>query len=260
MTHRLRVVLADDERPARSYAAALLNQYDDVEVVAEASDGIEAVEAIERHKPDLAVLDLQMPEMSGLDVVSAVRKELLPLVIFITAHDEYAVQAFRVHAVDYLLKPVDGALLRAALNRAAERLERQDLLERAATDVRAAVEDYTSVAPARPLERIPVRHRQDTILLPVAHVASVVADGELLHLTTHRNERHTITYRLKDLESRLDPDRFVRLGRGTLVAIDAIERIETLAGGVQRVVLHNGQVLPVSRLQSRQLRETLLKL
>jgi two-component system, LytTR family, response regulator len=260
VTQHLRVVLADDERPARSYAAALLRQHDDVEVVAEASDGLEAVEAIERLKPDLAVLDLQMPELSGLEVVGAVDKDLLPLVIFITAHDEYAVQAFRVHAVDYLLKPVDGARLREALNRATERLERRDLLERAAADVRAAAAHYDSLAPVTRLERIPVRRRQDILLLPVAHVASVVAEGELLHLTTHRNERHTITYRLKDLEARLRRDQFVRLGRGALVAIDAIARVETLPGGLQRVVLHNGQQLSVSRLQSRQLKDTLLKL
>jgi two-component system, LytTR family, response regulator len=260
MTPRLRVVLADDERPARSYAAALLKQFEDIELVAEACDGLEAVEVIERHKPDLAVLDLQMPELSGLDVVSALGKDRLPLVIFITAHDEYAVEAFRVHAVDYLLKPVDGGRLREALNRAIERLERQDLVERAAEDVRAAAAYYAAEKPAAPLARIPVRRRNDVLLLPVSDVSSVVAEGELLHLTTHLNKRHTITYRLKDLESRLEPGRFIRLGRGTLVAIESISRVENLAGGAQRVVLHNGQALPVSRIQSRLLKESLLKL
>jgi two-component system, LytTR family, response regulator len=260
VTHRLRVVLADDERPARSYAAALLRQCDDVELVAEASDGLDAVEVIERHRPDLAVLDLQMPELSGLEVVAALRRDRLPLVVFITAHDEYAVEAFRIHAVDYLLKPVDGARLREALNRATERLERHDLVERAAADVRAAAAYYTAEAPGTPLVRIPVRRRNDVILLPVAEIASVVAEGELLHLTTFLNKRHTITYRLKDLESRLEPGRFVRLGRGTIVAIESIARVENLAGGVHRVVLRNGQVHPVSRMQSRQLRDTLLRL
>jgi two-component system LytT family response regulator len=259
MTHRYRVVLADDERPARSYVAALLRQYDDVDLVAEAADGLEAVDAIEAHRPDIAILDLQMPELTGLEVVGVVKKSHLPLIIFATAHDEYAVEAFRIHAVDYLLKPVDGARLRDAINRAGERLERRELRE-AAEDVRAAAAHYESAAPRARLERIPVRRREDVLLLPVAQVASIVADGELLHLTTRKNERHTITFRLKDLEARLGADRFVRLGRGTLVAIDAIARVQAMPGGLHRVVLHNGQQLPVSRIQSRRLRETLLKL
>jgi DNA-binding LytR/AlgR family response regulator len=259
VTHRLRVVLADDERPARSYAAALLGQFDDVELVAQASDGLHAVEVIERSKPDLAILDVRMPELSGLEVVGALGKDLLPLIVFITAHDDFAVEAFRLHAVDYLLKPVDGARLREALNRATQRLEGQDSLERAAADVRAAVADSPK-AQGAPLVRIPVRRRNDVILLPVADVASVVAEGELLHLMTYQNKAFTITYRLKDLEWRLEAGRFVRLGRGTLVAVEAIARVENLPGGAQRVVLRNGQVLAVSRIQSRQLRETLLKL
>jgi two-component system LytT family response regulator len=259
MTSRLRVIIADDERPARSYLAALLRQYEDIELVAEAADGLEAVEVIEAHKPDAAILDLQMPELSGIEVVSVVKKPRLPLVIFATAHDEYAVEAFRLHAVDYLLKPVESSRLREALNRAIDRLERSDWRE-AAEDVLAAAARYESTAPRAPLERIPVRRRSEVLLLPVVQIASVVADGELLHLTTHRNERHTITYRLKDLEARLAADRFTRLSRGTLVAIDAIARVQSMPGGRHRAVLHNGQQLPVSRIQSRQLRETLLKL
>jgi two-component system, LytTR family, response regulator len=259
MTTRLRVIVADDERPARSYLAALLRQYEDIELVAEAADGLEAVEAIETHKPDVAILDLQMPELSGIEVVGVVKKSRLPLVIFATAHDEYAVEAFRLHAVDYLLKPVESARLREALNRAAERLERRELHE-ASEDVLAAAARYESVVPRPHLERVPIRRRDDVLLLPVAQIASIVADGELLHLTTHRSERYAITYRLKDLESRINGDRFIRLSRSTLVAIDAIARIQSMPGGLHRVVLHNGQQLSVSRIQSRQLRDTLLKL
>jgi two-component system, LytTR family, response regulator len=257
--HRLRVILADDERPARSYLAALLHQFEDIEVVGEAGDGLEAVRLIEAWKPDVAILDLQMPELTGLDVVRAVKKASLPLVIFATAHDDYAVEAFSVHAVDYLLKPVAAGRLRDALTRAAERLEQRDLRE-AANNVLAAAAQYEAATPQARLDRIPVRRRDEVLLLPVAQIASVVADGELLQLTTHRNERHTITYRLKDLEPRLGSDRFVRLGRGTLVAIDAIARVQSMPGGLHRVVLQNGQHLPVSRIQSRHIRETLLKL
>jgi DNA-binding LytR/AlgR family response regulator len=111
-----------------------------------------------------------------------------------------------------------------------------------------------------PLVRIPVRRRDDILLLPVAQIASVVADGELLHLTTLRGEKHTISYRLKDLEARLDAARFVRLERGALVNVDAISRVSPMPGGTYLVTLSNGQEIRASRLQSRILRDQLLRL
>jgi len=257
---KLRVILADDERPARSYLAALVRAIPDVEIVGEATTGTEAVQVIEERGPDVALLDLQMPEVDGLGVVRLVRRSKLPLVIFVTAYDEYALKAFELNAVDYLLKPVDEGRLREALRRAQERLERQELRESAAVQLRSAADAYEASAPLARLDRIPVRLKNDFLLLPVASVIAIVAEGELLHLTTHRQERHTITYRLKDLEARLDPDRFVRLGRGTLVAIDAVTKITPMPGGLYTVTLQTGQQLDVSRIQSRILRERLLKL
>jgi len=259
-TAPLRVVLADDERPARSYLAALVRAIPDVQIVGEATTGTEAIQLIESVQPDVALLDLQMPEVDGLGVVRLVRKAKLPQIIFVTAHDEYALKAFEVNAVDYLLKPVDAGRLREALGRAQERLERQELRETAVAHVRAAVHDYDTTAPVARLDRIPVRVKDSFILLPVAQLVSIVAEGELLHLTTPRQERYTITYRLKDLEARLDPQRFVRLGRGTLVALDAVTRVTPMPGGLYTVSLSNGQELDVSRIQSRVLRERLLKL
>ena len=127
MTDKLRVVIADDERPARSLLVALLKSFDDVEIVAEAENGTQAVEMIELHNPDLALLDLQMPELDGLGVVRLIGKNAAPLIAFVTAYDEYAVRAFELNAVDYLLKPVEKARLREAINRAQERLDRADL-------------------------------------------------------------------------------------------------------------------------------------
>jgi two-component system LytT family response regulator len=257
---KLRVILADDERPARSYLAALVRAIPDVEIVGEATTGTEAVQLIEEVGPDVALLDLQMPEVDGLGVVRLVRRSKLPLVIFVTAYDEYALKAFELNAVDYLLKPVDEGRLREALRRAQERLERQELRESAAVQLRSAADAYDASAPLARLDRIPVRQKNDFLLLPVASIVSIVADGELLHLTTQKQERHTITYRLKDLEARLDPDRFVRLGRGTLVAIDAVTKITPMPGGLYTVTLQTGQQLDVSRIQSRILRERVLKL
>ncbi len=259
-TSRLRVVIADDERPARSFLAAMLRQVPDVAIVGEAANGAEAIQIIERHKPDVALLDVQMPEVDGLSVVRLLRRRVLPLVIFVTAYDEHAVKAFEMHAVDYLTKPVGEPRLREALRRARERLDQQDVRESSSVHLRRALTAYDRDAPIPRLERIPVRQKQDVVLVPVQHIASIVAEGELLHLTTSRQERYTISYRLKDLEARLDPDRFIRLGRGVLANIEEIVRVTPLPGGLYTLKLRNGQQLDVSRIQSRRVRQRLLQL
>jgi two-component system LytT family response regulator len=260
MTSRLRVVIADDERPARSFLAAMLRSFDDVVIVAEAESGTEAVSAIERTRPDLALLDLQMPELDGIGVVRMLKKSDLPLVAFVTAYDEYAVRAFEVNAVDYLLKPVEKARLREALNRAQERIERAEIVAEQGGRVADAIAAYESASRGPHLERIPVRRRDEIVILPVAQIASIVAEGELLYLTTTKGDRHTITYRLKDLEARLDPARFIRLGRGTLANVDQVVKVNVMPGGTHEALLANGQKLQVSRLQSRMLRERFLRL
>ena len=260
MTTKLRVVIADDERPARSFLASLLRGFDDVEIVGEAQNGSEAIEMIERQRPDLALLDLQMPEVDGLGVVRLLRKNMTPLIGFVTAYDEYAVRAFEVNAVDYLLKPVDRARLRDTLNRAQERLERDDLRADEVSHLRAAAADYEAATRPTYLERIPLRERNEIVLVGVNQIASVVADGELLLIMTANNERYSINYRLKELEARLDPSMFVRLSRGTLANISMIKRVSPLPGGAYVVTLNNDQQLQASRLQSRLLRDSLLRL
>jgi DNA-binding LytR/AlgR family response regulator len=257
----LRVVIADDERPARAFLSATLRSLDDVELVGEAAGGADAVTLIERTRPDLALLDLQMPEVDGLAVVRLVRRDRLPLVAFVTAYDEYAVQAFELSAIDYLLKPVEPSRLRQTLIRAAERLAGADVRSVEADRLRAAVVAYDrGAAPAEYLRRIPVRRRDDTIILPTDQIVAIIADGELLHLTTGSGERHTITYRLKDLELRLDPSRFVRLSRSAIVNIDAVARVSPMPGGTYVVTLSNKLQVSVSRGRARTLREVLLKL
>jgi two-component system LytT family response regulator len=263
MTERLRVVIADDERPARSLLRAMLLGFPDVNVVGEAVNGSEAVEVIERTRPDLALLDLHMPEVDGLGVVRLLRKDRVPLIAFVTAYDQYAVRAFDLNAVDYLLKPVDPARLRETLNRAQDRLERDDergTARGANLQAIRALSAALETRAAEPLLRIPVRKRDQIILVPVEQIASIIADGELLHLFTAKNEKHTISYRLKDLESRLDTAPFIRLSRGTIANVAMIERVAPMTGGTYVVVLSNGQQLPVSRIRSRILRDRLLRL
>jgi DNA-binding LytR/AlgR family response regulator len=258
-TDKLRVLIADDERPARSFLAALLNQFGDVELVGEAVNGVEAVSLIESRRPDLALLDLQMPELDGFGVVRLLRRDQTPMIAFVTAHDQHAIRAFELNVVDYILKPVEAARLRRTIDRVKERLEREEGRAEEIERIQTAVAEYETES-RKPLQRIPVRRLDEIILIPVDQLVSIVADAELLHLRTATNETHTICYRLKDLAARLDPKNFVRLGRGAVVNVNMIRRIVPVAGGTYTVVLSDNQELPVSRIQSRILRERLLRL
>lgn len=261
VTTKLRVVLADDERPARAVLAKLLRSFADVELVGEAENGTAIVDLIEHTDPDVALIDLQMPGLDGLGVARKFKAADRPLIIFVTAHDEYAVGAFEVQAMDYLLKPVDRKRLADTLARARARLEQLAIADYAAPPAsHLEPEPATNGAGPRFLERIPVRQKDDIILLPVNQIASIVADGELLYLTTTRKERYVINYRLKGLESRLDPHRFIRLDRGALVNVEFISRVTSMPGGALLVTLANTQQLKVSRAQSRIFRRQLLRL
>jgi DNA-binding LytR/AlgR family response regulator len=256
--NKLRIIIADDERPAREFLKTILREFEDVEIVGEAENGAEAIEIIKKEKPDLALLDLQMPEITGLEVVKMLRRSQLPLVAFVTAYDEYAVQAFEVNAIDYLLKPIEKARLRETLERVSERLEQTDSRSVEAERLKKAVENYDN----RPkfVDRIPVRKNEEILLIPVSEVASIVADGELLHITNFQNKRFIINHRLKDLEARLAPGKFVRLSRSALVNLEMISKINAMPGGTYAVRLKNGQEIASSRIQSRILRERFLKL
>jgi two-component system, LytTR family, response regulator len=259
VTARLRVVVADDERPARAVLAEMIETGSDAEVVGEAETGPEAVSAIERLRPDLALLDLEMPDMDGLEVARVVTPERMPLVAFVTAYDEYAVRAFEVNAVDYLLKPVAPERLQETFRRVRDRLSNPGWREDHLANLRIATAEYER-ARARPPDRLPVRKGDDILMVPTEHIVSAVAEGELLHLTTVRNEKHVICYRLKDLEARLDPARFVRLSRGTLANTRMIARFSPMPGGTYLAIMTNGQELAVSRSHARILRGTLLRL
>lgn len=256
---KLRVIIADDERPAREFLKSLLREFETVELIGEAANGSDAVDLIRSARPDLAILDLNMPEVSGLGAVRTLRKDQMPLVAFVTAHDEYAVEAFELNAVDYLLKPVEKARLGETLQRAAERLEQADWRAVEAEKLKNAAE-YADRDSREPLTRIPVRVRDEIFLVPVAEVASIVADGELLHITTEAGKRYVVNHRLKDLELRLDPAQFVRLSRGAIANLSFIDRISPMPGGTYLVTLTNGREIAASRLQSKILRSKLLKL
>lgn len=257
---KIRSIIADDERPAREYLRSMLADIENIEVVGEAENGADAVELIRVLKPDIAFLDLQMPEVSGLDVVRLLRKDQMPLVAFVTAFDEYAVKAFELNAVDYLLKPVERPRLIETVVRASDRLEREDWRRTEAANLESAAETLDSISGSQQLERIPVKKRGKIFLIPVGRVVSIVADGELLIIATDDGEKFTINFRLKDMETRLNENEFARLSRGVIVRIDAIESVSPLPGGTYLIKLTNGAEFTSSRLQSKLLREKLFRL
>jgi len=256
----VRVIVADDERPARRFLVNLLKECDGVDVCGEAASGAEAIALIERVRPDLALLDLQMPEVGGLDVVRRIAADRLPLVAFVTAFDDFAIEAFELNAVDYVLKPAERNRVEATLDRARQRLQRAEPPGLRAAALANAAAAYEQGARQPHLERVPVKRRDEVVLLSVRQIAFVESEGELLHITTVAKERYTLTHRLHALEARLDPRRFIRLGRGTLANLDLITKLSPMPGGTYTATLSNGLELAVSRIQSRILRDTLLKL
>ncbi|MFY9269902.1 MAG: response regulator, partial [Candidatus Manganitrophaceae bacterium] len=163
MSEKIRVVIADDERPARRYLTKLLQTFRDVDLLGEAENGPASVELIQRMKPDLALLDLQMPELDGLAVARSFQKSPRPLIAFVTAHDQFAVSAFEVEAFDFLLKPIERSRLRALLDRALKRLELIEPLEAGSVPAQAA--GRVNVSDQHYLERIPVRQKENILLL-----------------------------------------------------------------------------------------------
>ena len=257
---RLRVVVADDERPARSFLVALLRSFDDVVVVGEAASGKEAVAPIESERPDLALLDLQMPELDGIGVVRMLKKAEMPLIAFVTAYDEYAVRAFEVNAVDYLLKPVEKARLRETLNRARSASSTPRSSPSRAHARRRGDRRLRGAASRRLSSGFRCARGKKSVIVPVQQIASIVADGELLHITTREERAAHDHLSAEGSRSAARPGAFIRLGRGTLANVELIHEGQRDAGRHAPRRAANGQKLQVSRLQSRIIRERFLKL
>jgi two-component system LytT family response regulator len=255
MSDPIRALVVDDEPLARERIRGLLAKEDDVELVGECADGPSAIEAIERDGPDLVFLDVQMPELDGFDVLEAVEPEKLPCVIFVTAYDEYAVRAFEVHALDYVLKPFENTRLLAALERARERRRsRQDgELARGL----AALLGGRSMGDRRPdphtdpqfVERFTVRQDDRIQFVSAEEVDWIEAEGNyaVLHAGA---AAHRIRLTLQAIERQLDPRRFARIHRSTIVNLARVREIQPWFGGDYIAILQGGRKLRVSRTRA----------
>jgi len=248
----LRVLIADDERFARYRIEDMLRAEPDVEIVALAEDGVEAAEAIRSLRPDLVFLDIQMPGMTGLEVVTHVGLERMPATIFVTAFDQHAIRAFEIAAVDYLVKPFDDERFAVAFRRARERVRLEavrDITSRLVSVLAGEPERPASTpgpAPREHLTRIQVESRGHVRFVPVASIDYITASGAYAELHV-AGQVHLIRERMQELERQLDPERFVRVHRSTIVRLDEVESLRPRPGGDVAAHLKNGTDLPVSR-------------
>ena len=259
MPEPLRVLLVDDEAPARSLLREYLGAHDGVQVIGECANGFEAVKAITEQRPDLVFLDVQMPKLDGFEVLELVAPEPgAPAVIFCTAYDEYALRAFEVHAVDYLLKPFGRERLAEALGRARDRLALAAARGQGAPSPSASPAGAALAATARGqgrfAERVVVRDGAQVHVIPAELVDYVEAQDDYvaLHAAGRSHLKHQT---LAELAEVLDPERFVRIHRSYLVNVDRIARVELLAKDQRVVILRDGRQLPVSRSGHDRLRE-----
>ena len=248
----IRTIVADDEEPARERLRELLSEHPDVSVIAEAEDGIVAIERIEELQPDLVFLDIQMPGCSGIEVIRSVTTRPLPRVIFCTAYDQYAVQAFELNAVDYLLKPVTRARLAEALKRVADVSVPPRDIERRLEAIVTSLKDTSAGLMrrflGRRLKKIHVIHEAEVIYFKV--------DRNLVLMVTDSGEYWT-TYTLSQLESSVDPALFVRTHRQFMVNLNKVKEIAPLTGGSYLLTMVNGSRVEASRRQSKRLLEIL---
>ncbi|MBZ5500815.1 MAG: response regulator [Acidobacteriia bacterium] len=244
----MRVMIVDDEDLARQVLREYLSAHPEVEVIAECSNGFDAVKAVAELKPDLVLLDIQMPKLDGFEVLDLIGADALA-VIFVTAHDSHAIRAFEVHAVDYLLKPVAAARFEAALAHAKERLEGKVLPAAPAPAQLAAA----ARPPSQFLDRIPVRNGSSVFIVPVAKLDYVEAQDDYVALAS-QGTKHLKQQTIAALEAALDPARFLRIHRSYIVNLERVVKVEPYGKDSHVAVLTSGVQLPVSRAGYARLR------
>ncbi|HMB57467.1 MAG TPA: LytTR family DNA-binding domain-containing protein [Arenimonas sp.] len=252
MKTAIRALIADDEAPARRRLQQLLASETDIEVVGEASDGLETVNAIERLAPDLVFLDVQMPELDGFDVVATIGIARMPATIFVTAHDHYALAAFEANAMDYLLKPFDQERFLKSLRKARSWLRSEKALE-LQSQLRNVLNEFSREKKFP--ERMLVRAGDSHQLIRTADLQYVKAEGNYVRLHTIDGQSLQMRESLRGIEERLDPQKFRRIHRSHIVNLDQIKKLLPWFGGDCLVMMADGCRLTLSRSHRDALKE-----
>lgn len=244
---KIKTIIVDDEELARSLIREYLSFHPHVEIVAECGNGFEAVKAVTELQPDLMFLDIQMPKLSGFEVIELLDNP--PDVIFVTAFDQYALKAFDVHAVDYLLKPFGKDRFNEAMDRAVQRLNKHqpDKLKEIAAEAKPS---------NQPLERILIKEGSKVLVIPVEKIDYIEAQDDYASFRVE-GKSHLKMQRLADLEASLDNRRFVRIHRSYILNIERLAKIELFEKDSRSAILKDGTHLPVSRTGYDKLKELL---
>jgi two-component system, LytTR family, response regulator len=253
---KIRTIIVDDEDLARQVLREFISKHEDIEIIAECANGFEAVKAVMEMKPDLLFLDIQMPKLDGFEVLELIGNETA--VIFVTAYDSYAIKAFGVHAVDYLLKPYGADRFGGALARAKERLSNKASGKMATELPLPADLSASARAPLQHLDRIAVRDGTKVFIIPVAKVDYVEAQDDYLAIASE-GKKHLKQQTISSMEQALDPARFLRVHRSFIVNMEKVSRVEPYAKDSHVAVLANGAQIPVSRSGYARLKEILDK-
>lgn len=240
---KIRTLIVDDVDLARERIKILLDDAE-LEIVGEARNGREAIKAVRDLKPDLVFLDVQMPQIGGFDVIEAIGVEKMPAVIFVTAYDEFALRAFEINAVDYLLKPFDEERLKKAVQRAKREIRHTEPAKEIEERLRRLLKEVKTEP--KYLKRIPVKSSRGTTLLLTDEIDWINSAGHYLEIHAGR-ETHLIRERLSQIEQKLDPEIFIRIHRSIIVNLDRIKSLHPLFNGDHLVILQNGQELNLSR-------------
>jgi len=240
---KIRTLIVDDESLARERLRQLLQDEPEIEVLGECADGNEAVEAIQKQSPDLIFLDVQMPELDGFGVLQAMTSTPPPVVVFVTAHDKFALRAFEVHAADYLLKPFDRERFKKALNRALDRVKHRE--GNAQQQAQAAVLAELK-PPSRPLERLAVKTSGKVIFVKLEDIDYIESAHNYVELHVEK-QSHLLRETLNSIEARLPIQKFVRISRSVIVNIERVKELQPLFYGEYAVTLQNGTRLTLSR-------------
>jgi two-component system LytT family response regulator len=241
---KIRALIVDDEPLARERIRSLLRQEADVEVVGEAADGQSALQALRELRPDLLFLDVQMPGFDGFRLLEKLDADQMPVTVLVTAFDRYALQAFEIHALDYLLKPFDRRRFQESLRRARDQL-RQAPSEEFGRRMLALYKDIAN-GTGRYLERLVVKSAGRVLFVPVSEIDWIEAAGNYVRLHQGTNE-HLIRDTMNGLESKLDPKKFLRIHRSTMVNIDRVQELQPSFHGDYVVILSTGAQLTLSR-------------